>query len=74
MSTAAYALGVDRRIDWLSELNAILEDWDHVPEAARGAVGKVVRSLLADPTVPAADVARAAALLASHRRRPCDLV
>ena len=68
MSTVVHALEIDRRIDWLSELDAIFADWDKVPEAARTAIGTVVRSLLEDPTLPASDAARATALMA--RRVP----
>jgi len=64
MGVAAYALPVDRRSEWLEELERILDQWDGLSIAARAAVIAVLESFLGDGETPELESIRARVLLA----------
>lgn len=64
MSVAAYAVPVDRRGEWLEELERILDHWDDLSVGAQDAVTASVESFLGDRETPEMDCVRARVLLA----------
>jgi hypothetical protein len=64
MGVAAYALPVDRRSDWLEELERILDRWDGLSTAARDAVVAVLEAVLGDGDISDGESVRARVLLA----------
>jgi hypothetical protein len=66
MSAAAYSSPVDRRSDWLEELERTLKAFDALSSAAQDAVNAVVESFVHDPATSQAEISHLNALLALH--------
>lgn len=67
MSTAAYALPVEDRGEWLDELDRILDSWGSFSHVPQESVIAVVESFLDDPETSPTDAATAWRLLARMR-------